>query len=331
MRTFSLLLILSAAPRLDAQTIAPEEKKAGFFSLFNGKDFSGWRFQKDSALGPLPKNWSVADGVIHLHGGGSPHLASQWPFGDFDMRFQWKALKKGYNSGFYVRSGRDVGANQINLAEKACGQLLGGPAAAKAVPELQKPAGEWNDWRVLAEGDKLTFWCNGKEAWSVGGFKPASGYLGIQAEGAAIDLKNVRIRELGWTVLGELESWANANGWTQDGNVLVAGKAGGPLATRAPHQKLTLRLEYQGTLGGIAFGGDKLAAIRFGDGELAKRANPAGQWNYLQANVGQGKASIWFNGADLKAPIDVSADAGPVRIVVGEGLRLRNVRLRELK
>jgi hypothetical protein len=45
-------------------------------------------------------------------------------------------------------------------------------------------------------GDKLTLWCNGTKAWEVTNFKPKKGYLGLQAEGAAIDFKNIRIKEL---------------------------------------------------------------------------------------------------------------------------------------
>jgi hypothetical protein len=328
MRSLSLLLILLITPSLCAQTT--EEKKAGFFSLFNGKDFSGWRFQTGSPLGPLPKNWSVSEGLIHLHGGGSPHLASQWPFDDFDMRFEWKALKKDYNSGFYVRSGRNVSKNQINLAEKSCGQLLDGPKAAKGVPELQKPAGEWNEWRVLADGDKLTFWCNGKEAWSIAGFKPASGYVGIQAEGAAIDLKNIRIRELGATSLADLSTWAKSIGWSQQGNVLGASRDAAPLAVPGPHKNFTLRIEYQGRAGGVAFGGDEKPALAF-DGELAKHANPDDQWNYLQIAVAKGKATLWINGVDVAGAVDVNSEAGTVRMVPGEGLRIRNVRIRDSK
>ncbi len=331
MRTLSLLLVLVATSAVRAQHVADDENKEGFISLFNGKDFSGWRFQTASPLGAIPKNWSVGERTIQLSGGGSPHIGTQWPLDDFDFRFQWKAHKKGYNSGFYVRSGRNVGANQINLAEKDCGHLMGGPKGGKAVPDLQKPVGEWNDWRALAEGDKLTFWCNGKEAWSVTGFKPAGGYVGFQAEGAAIDFKNIRVREFGYTVLGDLSDWTMKGGWFQDGDILIAGGDAEPLTSIKPYQKLTLRLEFRGDKFGLAFGGDKQATVALGDGELAKLANPAGQWNYLQITVAGGQAKVWLNGADVKAPVDVSADAGPLRIIPGSEMRFRNIRIRDVK
>src|SRR5262245_47299653 len=182
-----LLSLFLTTPVLPAQELSGEEKKEGFISLFNGKDFSGFRFFPEGK--GMPKNWSVEEKLVRLSGGGSPHLGTQWEFEDFDARFQWKALKSGYNSGFFVRSARDKGTNQINLAQKSAGQLMGGPKEGKGVPELQKEPGEWNEWRVVAEGDKLSFWVNGKKAWDVTGFKPARGYLGWQAEGAAIDFK----------------------------------------------------------------------------------------------------------------------------------------------
>jgi sugar lactone lactonase YvrE len=170
----------------------------GFESLFNGQDFTGWRFSggKEDGAREAP-NWKVKDGVIHLTGGGSPHLATVREYGDFDLRFEWRGLRDKYNSGLYIRSGRKVGANQINLARGAEGGFIGGKAeGARAVPDLQKPAGQWNEWRVLARGDRVTFWCNGKRAWEATGLKPARGYIGLQAEGAPLEFRNLRIREL---------------------------------------------------------------------------------------------------------------------------------------
>lgn len=179
------------------ETGDPPDDEKGFVPLFNGKDFTGWRFGNEPAnMDKLPKNWKVEGGMIKLLGGGSPHLASVKEYEDFDVRIQWRAHKKGYNSGFYIRSGKNVGANQINLAQSDCGHLMSNVKGGKKVPELQKPPGEWNDWRVLAQGDKLTLWCNGTKAWEVNNFKPRKGYLGLQAEGHAIDFKNLRIKEL---------------------------------------------------------------------------------------------------------------------------------------
>jgi hypothetical protein len=179
--------------------LSEEEKQAGFVSMFNGTDFTGWRFVGKGEPTATAENWSVQDGVIALSGGGSPHLSTDREYADFEMRFEWRAAKegKGYNSGFFIRSGPKLGANQLNLAKGAEGKLMGGKGVGGvAVPQLQKPAGQWNEWRVVVEGDKVSFWCNGEKAWDATGLTPAQGYIGLQAEGAAMEYRNLRIREI---------------------------------------------------------------------------------------------------------------------------------------
>jgi hypothetical protein len=113
------------------------------------------------------------------------------------MRFQWRALQPKYNSGFFVRSGKNLGTNQLNLAHGSEGAFIGGKVTgAKGVGSLQKPAGEWNEWQVVVQGDKITFTCNGEQAWEATGLAPSKGYIGLQAEGAALEFRNLRIREI---------------------------------------------------------------------------------------------------------------------------------------
>ncbi len=315
-----------------AQT--PDEAKDGFVSMFNGKDFSGWRFGTGSAFQGAPKNWKVDDGMIRLSGGGAPHLASQWDYEDFDMRFQWKALKKGYNGGFFVRSGRNVGGNQINLAQNSAGNLMGNKGGP-GVPKLQKPPGEWNEWRVLAVGDKLTFWCNGDKAWEVTGFKPARGYIGQQAEGAAIDFKDFRIKELGYTRLDKLSAWQDAAGWKQGAeaplanveltDALVADAKSKPLVRAKTPAQFTLRLEYIGDAA-LQRGGKTLLALA--DTDVKSHVHPLPQWNYLELVLKANKLRVTINGNTLAGMRDAPGESGDLAVVPSGPLALRNIRIR---
>lgn len=189
----SVLLFLSSAAF--AADLSDGEKKAGFKSIFNGKDFMGWRFA-GSADGTVP-NWKVDGGLIHLSGGGKPHLATEKEYGDFELRFEWRSVGEKYNSGLFIRSGPNLGQNQLNLAKGSEGAFIGGKIeGAKGAPDLQKPAKEWNEWRVRAVGDKVSFWCNGKLAWEGTGLKSVKGHIGLQAEGAAMEFRNLRINEI---------------------------------------------------------------------------------------------------------------------------------------
>jgi len=190
------LLLVGTIARAD--DLSKEERDAGFVAMFNGKDFTGWRFEgKESPPKELPDNWKVEEGAIKLSGGGKPHLGSAKSYRDFEMKFEWRAVKENYNNGFFIRSGEKVGANQINLAKAHEGAFIGGKInGAKEVPQLQKKPGEWNEWHVLVVGDKVTFWCNGQLAWEATGLQPTEGYIGLQAEGAPLEFRKLRIRGL---------------------------------------------------------------------------------------------------------------------------------------
>ena len=45
-------------------------------------------------------------------------------------------------------------------------------------------------------GEKLTFHCNGQLAWEGTGLKPAEGHIGLQAEGAPLEFRNIRLRKI---------------------------------------------------------------------------------------------------------------------------------------
>lgn len=194
-RSFHLLSALFAVALLQASSALGAD--ADFQPLFNGKDFTGWRFSLQKVGDPLPDNWKVKDGVIYLTGAMRPHLVTAREFGDFEVKFEWRALVPKFNGGFYIRSKPDAGSNQIRVDRNFEGAFLAGTiAGAKAVPTLQKATGEWNEWRVLVKGTAVTLWCNGKLAWEATGLAPARGHIGLQAEGTAMEFRNLQIREL---------------------------------------------------------------------------------------------------------------------------------------
>lgn len=184
-----VVLLLSAlvAPAVDD----------GFESLFNGRDFTGWRFSLQKTGDPWPDNWKIKDGVIYLTGAMRPHLVTTREFGDFEVKFEWRALTPKFNGGFYIRSRPDGGSNQIRVDRNFEGAFLAGTIkGAKPMPTLQRSVGEWNEWRVLVKGTAVTLWCNGKLAWEATGLVPARGHIGLQAEGTPLEFRNLQVREL---------------------------------------------------------------------------------------------------------------------------------------
>jgi hypothetical protein len=180
--------LLPHSEALAAELTAPAKPlqataEADFRPLFDGKSFAGWRVNDNT-----PKSWRIENGLLKLTGGSS-HLFTKDEFDDFVVRFAWRPEKKGYNSGFLLRG------RQIQIAQGGAGMLFGSDTA-KAVPRLHKPPGEWNEWEVTCIGSKLSLKVNGTLAWEIDDFKPRRGPLGIEAEGHAIDFRDLRIKVL---------------------------------------------------------------------------------------------------------------------------------------
>jgi len=146
----------------------------GFAALFNGKDLKGWKgLVKDpparhkmtkeqlAALqGPADteafKHWTVNKGVIEYDGKNN-NLCTAKDYADFEMLVDWKLPPKG-DSGIYLR-----GSPQVQIWDNPLGS--GGLYNNEKNPSnptvvADKPIGEWNRFRILMIGDKVTVYLN---------------------------------------------------------------------------------------------------------------------------------------------------------------------------
>jgi HEAT repeat protein len=155
----------------------------GFKSMFNGKDLTGWqglvenpvvrskmrsvdleRRQAEANM-MVPSNWSVKDGCIWFNGKGN-NLCSVTEYGDFEMLVDWKITKDG-DSGIYLRgtpqvqiwdtSRTDVGA-QVGSGGLYNNQVY----PSKPLKVADNQVGEWNTFRILMVGEKVSVWLNGE-------------------------------------------------------------------------------------------------------------------------------------------------------------------------
>jgi hypothetical protein len=61
---------------------------------------------------------------------------------------------------------------------------------------LSKGAGEWNHYYVRCINGEVRLWVNGEEVSGGADCDPRSGYLCLESEGAPVEFKELRIREL---------------------------------------------------------------------------------------------------------------------------------------
>jgi hypothetical protein len=219
----ALLLALALAAPAVAQTTPP----AGFVSLFNGKDFTGWKVP-DGDNG----HWKIIDGVIDYDAQSeAPKDKNLWSvaeYGDFVLRLEWRIKETPYvnpnvpiirvdgthkkgaddkeiklavpdsDSGVYVRGSSRA---QINMWAWpiGSGEVYGYRMDPKMPPEVRagvtpkanadRDIGQWNAFEITMKGDRLTVVLNGITVLDNAQLPgvPARGPLALQHHGQKKD------------------------------------------------------------------------------------------------------------------------------------------------
>ena len=198
----------------------------GFKSMFNGRDLTGWQGLVENPLVRarmrsvdlermqaevnvmLPANWSVRDGCIWFNGKGD-NLCSTVEYGDFELLVDWKITKNG-DSGIYLRgtpqvqiwdtSRTDVGA-QVGSGGLYNNQVH----PSKPLKVADNPVGEWNTFRIIMIGEKVTVWLNGElvvdnvtmeNFWDPKIPIFPKGPVELQAHGTDLAFREIYIREI---------------------------------------------------------------------------------------------------------------------------------------
>ena len=222
-----LLAVVAAMATLargDASTTSATEE--GFTSLFNGKDLSGWVYggKKDGAEQKAGAGYQVdpEKGVFYCTAKDGGNLFTEKQYANFVFRFEFK-LSPGANNGVAIRAPREgsIAYEGIEI------QILDDTAEkyAKLRPEQYhgsvydtvaakrgslKPVGEWNTEEIVADGRRIKVTVNGQTIVDANlddvkdeaklkkhpGLSRTSGHVGFLGHGAALEFRNVRIKEL---------------------------------------------------------------------------------------------------------------------------------------
>jgi hypothetical protein len=216
----AILLLCIAAIQINDRPIKAADDKVpeGFTSIFNGENLDGWK--------PTGKKeaWTTEPGLIVCKGGGGGWLLTEKEYGNFELRCEYKWSEKGGNSGVALRAPEkgdpayvgmeiqlidDENYLEVHKYKLQDWQKTGAIYNVQA-PKLQnnKPIGEWNSVRIVADGRKVTVVLNDKELVNANlddykdiyekhpGLTREKGRVGFQSHDGRVDFRSVYIKEL---------------------------------------------------------------------------------------------------------------------------------------
>jgi hypothetical protein len=213
-------------------TLTEQQKAEGWQLLFDGQTMSGWRIFK----GYPNDSWEVADGALHCKppktGEGAVNersdIITENQYGNFELMLEWKISEAG-NSGIMYRVTEEFdqpyysGPEYQVLDDEAYpghtqpAQFTGANYDMHvAEPKVTKPAGEWNQTKIVVNGNQVEHWLNGtkvveyelgSEDWlnrkNNSKWKDASGYgmaaqghIALQDHGNEVWYRSILIRPL---------------------------------------------------------------------------------------------------------------------------------------
>lgn len=200
----------------------PEKDNApppGFKALFDGRDLRGWKglvgdppsrakmspaelaSAERQATEEALRHWKVMDGVI-TYDGKNNSLCTARDYGDFELLVDWK-IGPGGDSGIYLR-----GCPQVQIwdrAEGSGGLYNNQKNPSNPTANADRPPGEWNRFRILMVGDKVSVYLNSQlvvhnvtmeNYWERDKPMYPTGQIELQHHGAPLYFKSIYIRDI---------------------------------------------------------------------------------------------------------------------------------------
>ena len=179
--------------------------------LFNGKDFTGWKLFSGDDSDPA-KVWRVENGVIKCLGKPNGYMRTEQPYHDYKLTVEWRFIEPG-NTGVLVHmalpdkvwprsfecQGMHRHQGDIWLWDGAdCKEpkIEGKNGFTKTRKSNEKEPGEWNTYEVECRGSTIKIYVNGKLMNTATECNATSGFIGLQSEGAVMEVRKVSLTPL---------------------------------------------------------------------------------------------------------------------------------------
>jgi hypothetical protein len=199
--------------RCNAQDVVRNEQPNGlpvpsgddWESLFNGSDLAGWQQRNGWAVYRVVDSTIVGTTSSH-----SPNsfLCTSKDYDNFELKFQ-VMVDDPLNSGVQIRSksvperdsGRVHGPQvEIESTGGTAGYVYGEATGRNWISPTQPPhrhfkPGEWNQYHIRAQGNRIQTWINGKLIEDItDSLAHSSGFIGLQVHSIGADQGPFQVR-----------------------------------------------------------------------------------------------------------------------------------------
>ena len=240
------LLVLSWGTGLRVRAgdeLSSDDLDAGWICLFDGEAVTD-------------ADWHVADGEIRVSGGTPGLLRTTTQFGDFELRFEFRADAET-NSGVFLRTppvptDPTKDCYELNIAAKGVSPFTTGSLVGRAKAPVLPTSDDWQPLRVVAEGGRFRVYQGDDQLVDYTDPAPLGrGYIGLQLNSGPVAFRNIHLRPLGMRPLFNGE---NLDGWrvapdhesvftVEEGGILRVTDGNGQLETEATFDDFALQLQ----------------------------------------------------------------------------------------
>jgi hypothetical protein len=186
-----------------------------------------WKHFSENPQTTLSSVWQLRNGVLACRGTPKGYLYLDREFTDFILQLQWRwptGNKPGNGGVLFRLSGPDKIWPRSLEAQMNAGQAgdfwgldgfslqgseerkqtldhaqFGRLTNLKRTADLERPAGEWNEYEITARGSTVTLRLNGQEVNRATGCDVSTGRICLTAEGDEIEFRNVQLQPLAVT------------------------------------------------------------------------------------------------------------------------------------
>jgi hypothetical protein len=188
-------------------------------TLWNGKDFTGWKLYIPDENINVSDIWSIRDGVIHCKGKPNGYMRTKNKYADYRLHLEWRWPDEPTNSGVLLHAyGEDTvwpKCIECQLKAGSAGDfvLMGGVGITidgkdmqnterrfVVIPKKQqsseKPAGQWNTYEIHCDKDTIRCYVNDVLQNEGTAATVSTGRICLQSEGGPIEFRNIYIEPL---------------------------------------------------------------------------------------------------------------------------------------